>query len=119
MQGLESRLEHLTNDYADMVYRLAWIRTKATHDAEDIVQDVFLRYLKRKPVFESSKHEKAWFVRATVNCANSFLSSARNRRTLPYEDGAGGSAADEKSGEVLAAVAPLLLAMRTLPSALF
>jgi RNA polymerase sigma-70 factor, ECF subfamily len=34
-----------------------------------IVQEVFLRYVKKKPVFESDEHEKAWFIRVTINCS--------------------------------------------------
>ena len=37
--------ERLVKEYADMIYRLALIRTKSPHDAEDIMQEVFLRYL--------------------------------------------------------------------------
>ena len=59
--------QRLVERYSDTVYRLALIRTKSTHDAEDILQEVFLRYLKRKPVFESSEHEKAWFIRVMSN----------------------------------------------------
>lgn len=105
--------QRLVERYSDTVYRLALIRTKSTHDAEDILQEVFLRYLKRKPVFESSEHEKAWFIRVTVNCANSFLSSAWNRRTLPLGEVLPEHTQGEDSSEVLAAVAILPLAMRT------
>ena len=34
------------------------------HDADDIFQEVFLRYVRRGPVFASYEHGKAWFLRA-------------------------------------------------------
>ena len=106
--------ERLVEEYADMIYRLALIRTKSPHDAEDIMQEVFLRYLKAHPVFESSEHEKAWLIRVTVNRANSFLSSAWNRRTLPFDEAVLGELPEEEDGStVLNAVASLPLAMRT------
>ena len=45
-----------------------------------ISQD-FLRYLKRKPKFESEEHRKAWFLRVTINCSNTFLTSVWQKRT--------------------------------------
>ncbi len=79
--------------YSNMVYRLAYARTGSRHDADDIYQEVFLRYFRRKPVFDSEEHRKAWLLRVTVNCSNSFLSAPWQRRTmglpedLPYEGG--------------------------------
>ena len=67
--------------YSNMVYRLAFARTGTKHDAEDVYEEVFLRYLKKKPKFESEEHRKAWFLRVTVNCSNTFLSSVWQKRT--------------------------------------
>ena len=103
----------LVETYSDMIYRLALIRTKSTHDAQDILQDVFLRYIKSHPVFESSEHEKAWLIRVTINRANSILSSAWNNRTLPYDDAIGGKEEAAEPSELMLAVASLPLAMRT------
>ena len=103
----------LVETYSDMIYRLALIRTKNAHDAQDILQDVFLRYIRSRPVFESSEHEKAWLIRVTVNRANSILSSAWNNRTLPYDDAIGGKEETAEPSELMLAVASLPLAMRT------
>lgn len=67
--------EAVIRDYADMVYRLAFARTGTKHDADDIFQEVFLRYVKKHPVFQSEDHRKAWLLRVTVNCANKFWNS--------------------------------------------
>lgn len=68
------------------VYRIAYLRSGNKHDAEDIMQEVFLRFVKYKPKFESLEHEKAWFIRATINRTKSFFTSAWKRRTVPLED---------------------------------
>ncbi|MCM1025216.1 MAG: sigma-70 family RNA polymerase sigma factor [Roseburia sp.] len=84
--------EKVIERYSDMVYRLAFSRTGTTQDAEDVYQEVFYRYLKKHPEFESEEHRKAWLIRVTVNRTNSFLTSAwRKRRAelpedLPFED---------------------------------
>lgn len=38
------------------------------------------RYLKRKPIFESLEHEKAWFIRVTLNCSKTSLKSFWNNK---------------------------------------
>lgn len=82
----EQGARELFERYADMVYRIALSCGNSVHSAEDIVQEVFLRYLKKQPHFESGEHEKAWFIRVTVNCCKSLFSSAWNRRICHLED---------------------------------
>lgn len=72
--------------YADMVYRLAFVRTKNKHDADDILQEVFLRYIKVWQNMDSDEHIKAMLIRITVNCSNSFLTSYWFKRTEPLND---------------------------------
>ena len=72
--------------YSDMVYRLALARCKSRPDAEDILQDVFMRYVRRNPTFDSSEHQRAWMIRTTINCSNSFLSSTWRKNTTELTD---------------------------------
>jgi len=74
-------VESILEKYSDMVFRIAYSRTKNSHDAEDVMQDVFLRYIKSKPCFESEEHEKAWFIRVTINRTKSLLTSSWFKRT--------------------------------------
>lgn len=59
--------DQLIRKYSDMVYRLAFARMGTKYDADEIFQEVFLRYLKKYPEFHDEEHEKAWFLRVTVN----------------------------------------------------
>ena len=79
--SLDADAAQVIEYYSDMVYRLAFARTGTKHDAEDVYEEVFLRFLKKKPEFESEEHRKAWFLRVTVNCSNTFLSSIWQKRT--------------------------------------
>ena len=99
--------------YADMVYRLAFLRTKRTQDAEDVLQDVFLRCLRRRPVWNDAAHQKAWFLRVTVNCCNSLLTSAFRRHTAPEQADAKAVEMEDNT-EVYAAVLRLPDKYRTL-----
>lgn len=75
-QEFSTRAEELVDKYARLVYQLAYARTRSKEAAEDIFQDVFLRLVSKRPVFDSAEHEKAWFCRVTVNCANFLLAQS-------------------------------------------
>lgn len=97
--------------YSNTVYRICLSYSGNRHDAEDIMQEVFLRYLKKPRSFASAEHEKAWFLRVTVNCCKSFFTSAWRRKIVSLEEYAHLSspedAPDEKCGEVFEAVMAL------------
>lgn len=42
-------LETIISAYAGMVYRLAFARTGNRYDADEVFQEVFLRYVKNNP----------------------------------------------------------------------
>lgn len=69
-------IEYIIDTYSDLVYKLAYAQTRNKNDADDIYQEVFLRLVRKKPVFHDTEHEKAWLIRVTVNCCNSFWRSA-------------------------------------------
>ena len=68
------------------VYRLACAVTGSRSDADDVFQEVFLRYHRAAPDFESETHEKAWLLRVTVNRCKSLLASPWRKRSVPLED---------------------------------
>lgn len=76
-------IDRLIARNADTVYKLAFAKVGNRADADDIFQQVFLRYLKKKPNFANADHEKAWFLRVTANCTKSWWNSA-NRRHKGY-----------------------------------
>lgn len=83
----DAAIENILKKYADTVYRIAFVRVKNSSDAEDITQEVFVRFIKRDPVFKSEEHEKAWFIRVAVNCSKTLLLSPwRTRRSDTEKD---------------------------------
>ena len=79
-------LESVVGEYSNLVYRLAVSQTRNRTDADDVFQEVFLRYIRKDHSFESEEHRKAWFIRVTINCCKSFFSSAWMKRTVPIQD---------------------------------
>lgn len=67
------------NKYSDTVFRVAFQYTKDRADAEDIVQEVFLKLYKKKPALDTEESLKAWLIRVTVNRSKDFLRAAKRR----------------------------------------
>ena len=72
--------------HSDMVYRLAVARVKNKYDADDILQEVFLRFIKVKDKVENDEHLKALLIRITINCSKSLLMSSWFKRTEPLSE---------------------------------
>lgn len=73
--------------YKDTVFRVAYAYLKNRSDADDIFQEVFLRYFRKRPAFCDADHEKAWFIRVTINCCKKLLFSSWFKRTGPLDEG--------------------------------
>ena len=85
-QCTPAELEQVMNTYGKVVYRLAYSQVRSKADADDIYQEVFLRYYQKRPQFESEEHRRAWLLRTTLNRARTLFSSAWFRRTVPLDE---------------------------------
>ncbi len=79
-------LEKIIIRNSSTVYKIAFIRTGNSHDAEDIMQEVFLRFVKRKPIFENKEHEKAWFIKTTINRTKSLFGCSWKKNIILSDD---------------------------------
>lgn len=105
---LEQDLRRMVETYSPMLLRAALTRIKTPADAEDAVQDVFLRVLAKRPRFRDGEYEKAWLLRAALNRASDIRRMRRD--DAPLEEAA--QAADPGPDP-----SPLLSAVRSLPEA--
>ena len=88
-------MTQLVETYSPMLLRAALTRLSTPADAEDAVQEVFLRLYTREEPFEGPDHLRRWLIRVTVNRAKDIRSSfwRRNRTDwreeldqLPFEE---------------------------------
>ncbi|MCM1307802.1 MAG: RNA polymerase sigma factor [Butyrivibrio sp.] len=77
--------DELVEKYSAMIYRLAYTRLQSVHDAEDITQEVLLKYIRADKSFNDEEHRKMWLIRVTVNTVKSWAVSAWKRHTVPLE----------------------------------
>lgn len=101
----------MAEKYFDMVYRLALSRTRDTSLADDVTQEVFLRFLREEKPFRGEEHIKAWLLHVTVNCTKKLFSSAWYRRTVPLSCDI--TFSDPEVNDVYLAVAKLPVKYRT------
>ena len=66
----------------DRLYRTALAITRSKTDAEDAVQDTFVKLLQKQPKFNSPEHETAWLIRVTVNLCKNTLRKQKPSQLL-------------------------------------
>ena len=84
-RDLEKEFETKYNNYGKMLFRIAFLYVGNSADAEDILQDVFIKYLSKEQKFKDIEHEKAWFIRVTQNKALDYLRK-KGRKSLSLDD---------------------------------
>lgn len=67
--------------YGNSMLRLAYLYLHNISDAEDVLQDVLIQFIKAEPQFETASHEKAWLMRVTCNISKNRISYNRIRKT--------------------------------------
>lgn len=97
--------EALARRYGPAVFRLAYARTASRADAEDVMQEVFLRLLRARPEFSSEEHAKAWLLHVAANCANDLFRAPWRRREEPLAEGLSAPEEPERGGVVEAVLA--------------
>lgn len=77
--AINQRAEQLLLEYGNAVLRLAYTYLHNISDAEEILQDALIQFLKSKPSFENKDHEKAWLLRVAGNLAKNKIKSNQIR----------------------------------------
>lgn len=63
------------------IFRLAYRMTGSTQDAEDLLQETFLRAYRNLDLFQERANFRTWLYRIAVNCSLDWL-----RKRRPYEE---------------------------------
>jgi RNA polymerase sigma-70 factor (ECF subfamily) len=79
-------LERAFREHHALVFRAAYRITGNPDDAEDVLQTVFLRMLKRDAAAEPVGNVASFLHRAAVNAALDLMRSRQNIRQLPLDD---------------------------------
>lgn len=82
----EYEVNRAVDTYADLVRRICFCHIKNHMDTEDIFQNVFLKYMLYDGTFESAEHEKAWFIRVSINACKDFFKSLFRHSTVSLDE---------------------------------
>src|SRR6202142_2495336 len=82
----EAELERIFREHHAMVFRAAYRVTGNADDAEDVLQTVFLRMVKRDASAQPVENIASFLHRAAVNGALDLVRSRQNIRSVPLDD---------------------------------
>lgn len=89
-EAVNRQAERMLTDYGNSILRLAYAYLHNLSDAEEVLQDTLIQFLKTAPALENPRHEKAWLLRVAANLSKNRLDYNRVR------------AADELNEELIA-----------------
>lgn len=82
----KARFTSAVAQYQNMVYRTALHALGVPQDADDAVQEVFLRLFDYRGTFEGEEHLRRWLLRVTVNCCRNMLRNPWRKRRVSWEE---------------------------------
>ena len=88
-QEVKIDVERIMNLYGELIFKTCFMMVKNKYDAEDIVQDTFMKYisyLAENNRFESDEHKKAWLLRVSQNKCKDLLKYKNRHTHVAYED---------------------------------
>ena len=91
------------DEYGDMLYRICLVMLRNTADAEDAVEETFIKYMLSSPQFNDDEHEKAWLITVAANKCRDMLRS-RKRHITERDDILRNYSIDRESTGVLEAL---------------
>lgn len=78
----DEEITRVYNNYVDTVYRVCFMMLKSASEAEDAVQNVFVKYINSGGDLETDEHIKAWLIVTAKNeCKNMLKHWFRSKRT--------------------------------------
>jgi RNA polymerase sigma-70 factor (ECF subfamily) len=88
--AIPDELERIFRDYHRLVFRTAYRITSSPGDAEDVLQTVFLRLLRRGQNAEALENPEGYLRRAAINAALDVIRSRQAEHTVPLPEESSG-----------------------------
>ena len=83
---INCRAEMILTRFGDSILRYAYTYLHNMSDAEEVLQDTLVQFLKTAPEFESENHEKAWLLRVAANLSKNRIRYNKLRETDELND---------------------------------
>ncbi len=82
----EEEIKEIVNKYSALIFRISYCILCNPDDAEDAVQETFLKYLTKAPEFNGEEHQKAWLIKVAANISKNMLMFRLKRETVSLYD---------------------------------
>jgi len=79
-------LRWVIDQYSSLLYRICFPILKNEQDTKDVLQETFLTYYTKSPVFSGENHRKAWLIRISQNKCREFLRFHKRHACLPLDE---------------------------------
>lgn len=80
-ETVNRQAERMLTEYGTSILRLAYSYLHNLSDAEEVLQDTLIQFLKAAPALDSPRHEKAWLLRVAANLSKNRIDYNRIRLT--------------------------------------
>ncbi len=84
-QYISSDIERTIDVYGDMLFRICYIILKSRFDAEDAVQETFIKFFQKAPDFVSEEHKKAWLIKVATNKSRDISKTRKSHNFIDVE----------------------------------
>lgn len=84
---MDQRFIEIFHSFKNDIYRLAYSYTKNTSDADDVIQNVFIKLYEHPEILEQDNSNiKKWCIKVTINECKSLLISSWRKKIIPISD---------------------------------
>ncbi|MBG9733113.1 hypothetical protein ABD86_13520 [Paenibacillus alvei] len=84
---MQHKTERLFEEHGTAILRLSYSYLHNLTDAEDVLQDTLLQYMRSVPRFENAAHEKAWLLRVAINISKNKIKSKEKLDDTELDEG--------------------------------
>lgn len=71
--------------YSNLIFKLSMTYLGNKSDAEDIVQEVFIKLFTNTESFKTPEHERFWIIRVTINMCKNHLGTFWHKNIVPLD----------------------------------
>lgn len=82
----EEEIKELVSKYSSLIFRISYCILCNPEDAEDAVQETFLKYITKAPEFNGEEHRKAWLIKVAANISKNMLMFRLRREAVNIDD---------------------------------
>lgn len=85
-ETISNQAEQILSTHGNSILRFAYSYLHNMSDAEDVLQETLIQFMKAAPIFESEQHKKAWLLRVAGNLSKNRLNYNKVRMTDELND---------------------------------